>query len=1159
MTKKPTAAVHRTAISPASLLRGLAAALLLALLPVLIASLATIQAHAQAVSATLVGTVTDSTGASVPGAKITIQELSTGISRDTVSNESGNYTFPDLTPGTYSVVVAANGFKKETRSSIDVVVNTTTRVDLALQPGSATETVTVTTAPAILQTDRADVSTNLESHTLQTMPVSVNQNFQSLLTLVPGVGPPVFQHSQFFNAASSIQAEVNGQPREGNSFQIEGVDDDERTGLLQILIPPIQAIQTVDVSTSNYDAELGRAIGTVSNVIINSGTNQFHGMVTEYLQNSAFDARAYFNKSVGHLAYNYFGGGLGGPILKDKLFFYGDYFRSPDHEANSNILNIPPPQWFTPNAEGNIDLSGPLQANGKGQIYDPATGNPNGTGRTPFPNNQIPYNRVNPVSINLMKLLPAPNANLGTSTTTAANDYSVNLPFQKTTERYDIKIDYQITQKDHLSGRYNRQNINTFQAPAFGAAGGGPAQGAFAGTGTQGTYSTGLNYDRAFSSTLLTEARVGVAHYSNSATPTGYGTDYATQTGIPGVNISQFTSGQVGILMNDFSTNPLIGYSASLPWIRTETNIDVVNHWTKIVRNHTFKFGVDLRRIHDDLLQDQTFSPRGLFTFSETNTSVNQTGVATNIANQMASFLMDEPSQTGRDINTYFPAFRAWWFFAFAGDKWQVTPKLTMDLGLRWEFYPPATPAKSGGFSNYSPSTHSLVIAGLGSNPSNLGLDTRYTYFAPRVGFAYRATEQTVVRGGFGVSYTPFEDNTYAYNYPVRANNSYQQPNSYQPAVLADGVTAATFQAGFPAPVPVVIPSSGILDVTSSKSLLSQSYVEIPKSYHNPYVESWNVAVQQALPGQFSFQLSYVANHGVHIGSSQNINLAPALGLGSAGYPENIAFGRTAATNVYFVGYSSNYQSLQAQLNRRFANSLGMITSFTWGKGLGYQTGDDGALLFWLDQRHNYAPNDYDHRLNFEESLTYELPFGKGKRWVSSGVASYVIGGWKLGAIISIYSGLPFNVEASGANINTSGEQQMANLVGGYHVLHHIGTGHQWFDPTAFAQPAGCPKTGACPIEYGTTIGNVGRNAYYGPGYIQDNVSLFKTFPIKETLGFEFRADAFQLSNTPQFNSPNSTYGSTTFGQVTSTIGSGTGINGIGGGRALQFSGTLRF
>src|SRR5271170_1219714 len=411
MTKNQTDAIRRTAYSPAGSLKNIAAGLLAVLL-----LLAAPFAHGQAVSATLVGTVADATGAGVVGAKIAIQEQATGISRETVTNESGNYTFPNLTPGTYSVVVAATGFKKETRPSVDVVVNTTTRIDLDLQPGSASETVTVTGTPAIMQTDRADVSTNLESTTLQTMPVAVNQNFQSLLTLVPGVGPPVFQHSQFFNASSSIQAEVNGQPREGNSFQIEGIDDDERTGLLQILIPPIQAIQTVDVSTGNYEAELGRAIGTVSNVIINSGTNKFHGMATEYVQNSAFDARAYFNKGVGHVAYNYFGGGLGGPIIKDKLFFYGDYFRSPDHEANSNILSIPDPKWYTPNAQGNIDLSGPLSVNSSGvvvgQIYDPATGDSMGRNRTPFPNNQIPYSRVNQVSINLMKLLPAPNANL---------------------------------------------------------------------------------------------------------------------------------------------------------------------------------------------------------------------------------------------------------------------------------------------------------------------------------------------------------------------------------------------------------------------------------------------------------------------------------------------------------------------------------------------------------------------------------------------------------------------------------------------------------------------------------------------------------------------------------------------------------------------------
>ena len=709
------------------LLSAVLASLVLLLLPL---------ARGQAVSATLLGNVTDNTGAAVPNAAVQILESATGIARAGVTNESGNFTFPDLTPGTYSVSVQAPGFKKETRDNVDVVVNTATRVDLALTPGNVTESIEVTAAPAVMQTDRADVSANIEAHTLRSMPISVNQNFQSLLTLVPGVGPPVFQHSQFFNAASSIQTEVNGQPREGNSYQIEGVDDDERTGLLQIMIPPAQAIETVDVSTANYEAELGRAVGAVTNVIIRSGTNQFHGSASEYTQNSEFQARSYFNKGVGHLVYNYFGGGVGGPIIKDKLFFYGDYYRSPDHEANSNILTIPPPQWYTPNASGFIDLSGPLNTGtGKGQIFDPATGDATGAGRTPFPNNQIPISRVNPVSLSLMKLLPAPNNNIATSTTAPTNNFSINLPFQKTTTRYDIKIDYQITPKDHLSGRYNRDDITVFQAPAFGAAGGGAAQNAFAGTGTSGIYSTGINYDRAFSGTLLTEARIGVANYGNSAVPTGYGTDYATQTGIPGVNISQFTSGQVGIFMQDFTnstTNPFIGYSASLPWIRAETNIDGVNHWTKIIRNHTIKFGADIRRIHDDLLQDQTFSPRGAYTFAENNTGENH-GPQTNVANEMASFLLDSPMQVGRDVNTYFPAYRQWWFFAFAGDKWQVSPKLTADLGLRWEFYPPATPKSAGGFSNFDPATNTLVIAGKGSNPSDLGMQTRYTYFRTTV------------------------------------------------------------------------------------------------------------------------------------------------------------------------------------------------------------------------------------------------------------------------------------------------------------------------------------------------------------------------------------------------------------------------------------------
>ncbi|HLY43424.1 MAG TPA: TonB-dependent receptor [Terracidiphilus sp.] len=1125
----------------------------------------------QAVTATLVGTVTDHTGAIVPKASVSILEQATGITRVDTSNDSGNYTFPNLSPGIYTVTISASGFKKESRAGIDVAVNTTTRVDISLQPGDVTETVTVTGAPPIMETDRADVSTNLEAQTLSTMPVMVNQNFQSLLTLAPGVGPPVFQHSQFFNAASSIQTEVNGQPREGNSYQIEGVDDDERTGLLQIMIPPEQAIDTVDVATSNYEAELGRAIGTVSNVILKSGSNQFHGMATEYVQNSAADARAYFNPTVGHIAYNYFGGAVGGPIKRDKLFFFGDFFRSPDHEANSNVLTIPSPTWYTCSASGYIDLSGALASGGKGQIYDPNTGNSSGQGRTPYPNNQIPCTAgaaasqgtttyVDPVALNLMALLPAPNQNLATSAISAvSNDFSINLPFQKTTDRYDIKIDYQITPKNHLSYRYERENVTTFQAPAFGPAGGGPAQGAFAGTGTQKVYSTGLNYDRAFSSTLLTEARVGVAHYGNAANPTDYGSSDATTIGIPGVNISQFTSGQVGVFLSDFSGNPLVGYSASLPWVRGETNVDVVNHWTKIIRNHTFKFGADVRRIHDNLLQDQTYSPRGAIEFSESNTACNGCGTATNIGNQMASFLLDQPYLVGRDINTYFPRYRQWWIFAFGGDKWQVTPKLTLDLGLRWELYPPATPGTSQGFSNYDPSNNTLVIAGVGGNANNLGMKTKYDYFAPRVGFAYRISENTVVRGGFGISYTPFEDNTYAYNYPVRANNSYQQLNSYTPALLASG-SPFTFAGGFPGPVPVAIPSNGII-TADTPQLLAQAEFIIPVNYHNPYVDSWNVAIQQALPMQFNMQLNYVANHGSHIGAAQNINLGTALNQGASGYPLKIAYGKTAAANLYFLGFSSNYQSLQAQLNRHFTGNLGVTTSFTWGKGLGYQQDDDGGLLFWLDQRHNYAPNDFDHRLNFEESVVWVLPFGPHQRWLNSGPVASILGGWQLSGILSMYTGLPFNVTASGTSINTSGEQQMANNNGSFKKLKGIGAGHDWFDPTVFSQPAGC--TGAvgtpCPLVYGTSVGNVSRNQFYGPGYLQDNVSLFKIFKLRESWQLEGRVDAFQLSNTPQFSNPSTSITSGTFGQITSTVGSGTGINGIGGGRSLQLSGTLRF
>jgi hypothetical protein len=380
------------------------------------------------------------------------------------------------------------------------------------------------------------------------------------------------------------------------------------------------------------------------------------------------------------------------------------------------------------------------------------------------------------------------------------------------------------------------------------------------------------------------------------------------------------------------------------------------------------------------------------------------------------------------------------------------------------------------------------------------------------------------------------------------------------PAILSDGVTVATFQAGFPAPVPVVIPSNGIIPA-NTPLLKSQVYTYIPLNYKNPYAESWNLVVQQGFRGNVSLQLAYVANHGVDISGAPNINVPSTYGGGNASDPENIAFGRTAATNQYFMGFSSNYQSLQAQLNKRFSNSLAFTTGFTWGKAMGYIVGDDGTLLFWINKRRNYAPLDFDRTLNYEQSFTYELPFGKGHNMLNSGVGAVVLGGWQVSGIISVVSGLPFTVQTNGENLNTPGTAQTGQLTGVYHVTHAVGAGTHWFDPSAFSTPSGCPAAPTVCTPQNVGVGNTGRNAFRGPGYIQDNFSIFKSFNLYRETSIQARFDAFQLSNTPQFafntnnSNTNNCCTAASFGQITTTVGSGQGsVNGVGGGRTLQAS-----
>jgi len=1113
----------------------------------LFVAMAAVVGWSQAVNATLLGTVTDSTGAVVPNAKVTVTETQTGVAHTAQTNESGNWNVPNLPPGVYAVGVEATGFKKEARNGINLLVDTSTRIDVQLQPGAITETVEVTGAPPLLQTDTAATGEKIEQQVLANVPlVSSNRNFQSLLNLAPGVAPVQEQHSQFFNASSSLQTEVNGQMRQGNNFMIEGTDDNERTGLLQIYIPPIEAIQTVDVSLTNHDPEMGRASGAVVNVVLKSGTNDFHGGAYEFLQNSDFNARSFFNPSVGHLAYNYVGGNAGGAVKKNKMFLFGDYLKVMDHEANTNNVTIPPNPWRT----GDFSAAST-------PIYDPNTGNPlDGTGRTPFPGNQVPASQINPIATKLLGLLPGTNETYNIASPT--NNYFALLPYTKTTDSFDEKLDYNLSNNNRLSERFSYSRPVIYQAPLFGIAGGDGPGGAFMGTGSQNTYSGGLNYDRIVSPTLVAELRLGVSYYHNEALPTDYGSNDAANLGIPGVNISPFTSGMVGIQLNDGISQPMIGYSASLPWVRSEVNVDLVNTWTKTKGNHTIKWGFDLKRLRDNLLQGQTYSPRGLYYFGNEQTalctpiSTGSNGLATacnssklGVANDVASLLLDVPYQLGRDLNTYFPAYRQWEFFAFVGDKWQVSPKLTLDLGVRWEFYPPATPAFAGGFSNYNMNNNTLVLAGIGGNPSNLGMQTRYKYFAPRVGAAYRLTEKTVIRAGFGTSYTPFPDNTYAYNYPVRSNNFYGNVGDGFATTLLSNGQPATFQNGFPLPVPVSIPSNGI--IPAGGSLLSQSEFIINSNFKNPYTESWNIAVQQALPGHWTLDLAYVGLHGVDTVANINLNNPfSQLGGGTASEPLNILYGKTASATLYWAGYSSTYNGLQAKVDRRFGDLM-VTTSFAWQKAMDYQTGDDGNLIFLINQPRNYARADFDRTINYTQSYVYQLPWGVGRRWLRSGPAAYVLGNWQLSGVVSLLTGTPFYITASGSSLNTPGETQTANQVAPVQILHGINTGNQWFSTSSFAQPTG--------VNFGTT----GRNILSGPGLFALNLSLSKTFRIRERYGIELRCETFNFTNTPQFSNPQGSITSSSFGYVTSTLGSGTGVNGTGGGRAVQLGAKISF
>jgi hypothetical protein len=1083
--------------------------LTLLVLPVLIFQAAPLRG--QALYGTILGTIMDSSHAVVGGARVTVTEAETNFRRSESSNESGFFVFSNLDPGTYRVEVEHPGFRKVVRTNIGLTPNTTIRADVELTPGEVTEIVDVTAEAPLLQTDRADTGGKIEGAQLQ-MPMLHNRNYQGLLMLVPGVQKSYRSNSAFFNSQEHLQSVVNGLDQR-NNYLIEGIDNNVEN--LTGIIPPPDAIATVDVSTTNYDPEFGRAGGAVTNVTLKSGSNDFHGSAFEYLRNARLQARNVFASSVPHTVYNQFGGAGGGRIIRDKLFVFGDYQGSRDINGATNLPTIP----TLPFRQGDLNASTTT-------IYDPATGNADGTGRAPFSDKQIPLSRISPIAQKILAFLPAPTR------PGLVTNFEKGTSQVKNIDQFDIKVDYVATASDRLFVRYSYQTANVADPGLYGPNGGiygGPHNGGFSGTGPSRNQSPGLNYTHIFSPTLITEFRFGIVRNRNEAINQDHGLTTSKDIGIPGVNLDAWSSGLTEIRVDGYDA-PLVGFVNSLPWRRSVTNFNTVNNWTKTKGTQVIKWGADIRRERQDIIQTQVFNPRGRFTFTAGPTALNG-NPATSFGNSFAAFLLDQPNQIGRDLAIIFPARRNTIYNLYFQDKWQITQKLTVDMGLRWEYWPSSTPHYPGGFSNYNPFNNTLELAGVGSIPNDQGIENQKKSFAPRLGMAYRLDQKTVLRGGYGISY--LVRNTNVYNFPVSQANQLIPANSF--------VAAGSLATGAPPPSPVQLPSSGVI-----VNPPNQSYVYIPKDLPQGYVQSWNMAVQRALPSNFSMELAFVGNHGVNVPTSNNININASLipGSGAAGRPENKLFGRTADTNEPYNAHTY-YDSLQAKLNRKFSNGFMLTTSYAFGKAIDFNATTSGGNFNNINFRANRGRADWDRRHVFTQNYVYELPFGQGKRYAQSGPAKWLLGGWQLNGLWTLESGLPLDISVSSASLNAPGNINRPNVNATPQVFGAVGPGQKYFDTGAFSAPL--PNT----------FGNVGRNVLHGPHVFEIDFSIFRKFRITERMNMEFRGESFNLSNTPLFDRPNTNFSDAAFGQVTTARG--TQSVQVNENRSIQFSLRLMF
>ena len=1036
---------------------------------------------AQVDTGVLSGTIFDNTDAVVPGVKVALTNIGTNYSLELETNAAGLYVSPPLPPGKYRIDVSLEGFQAAAKE-IQLNLSERLAVDFTLQLGVVTETVTVEALGAVLQTETTTLSTLRTEREVKDLP-NIGRIFTEVMRYSPGVAPPRTQSQglAISETRGSTSQSVNGVSFRDNNFLIDGIQNNSNhQGFGVMNFPEIEALEQYRVETSAPDARFGRTGGTL-NVGYKSGTNKFHGVLFEFVRNDNLDARNFFNKGAkAPLRQNQFGGTLGGPLgRKDgKTFFFISYEGRRIRRGTTFLRSVP-----TSAMKGG-DFR---EVAGKNLIFDPLTTRPNPEGegniRDAFPNSLIPAARFSQPGHMILNRYPEPNlpglaANLEHAPGVTGD-----------TDQGTVKVDREFSAGSRGFVRYTQGRADYVNPRELG-----PEATPFTKRPAP-TIQGVISYTHILNPRTIVQGRVGASRQDLASLVLSDGRNLSDEFGIPNVNVNEFTTGLPYIVVAGF---PIIGDPPFNPAIIAMNNYQFSTNADMTRGNHSLKVGFDWVRRQTNIFQAPR--PRSEYRFSTIYTSNPASRGGTGFG--AAELLLGKPQRIVLNGVDGTRGLRRTDWAWYIQDDWKVTPRLTLNFGLRYDLSPHYPHYEVfDRFAQFDIDAATNVPVGEGRFDTRSGIEADRNNFGPRLGLAYRIRNTTVVRAAYGLYYffMPFHLNESLGSNPPFYTNS----------------TVDNDQGDFEG-------ARGLSDGplrTSDPDAPGQNRTGIHPDWVVPYTQQWNLAIQQQLPGQQQLTVAYVATKGTHV--RQRANLNQALPGGGPITPRR-RWPQHARVNIFQSRGNSIYHSLQANLVKRFAQGVHYQLAYTWSHLI-----DDGQVIGinnvpFNDITRLRGNGSTDIRHMVRSTFGYELPFGQGKRFLSNAhpVADKILGGWEVVGALSFYGGIPFSVIAARNSLNI-GEGSYADRLADGNLSSGQQSLQRWFDVDAFTDPGF------------REWGNSGRNVIYGPGTKQMDFSAFKNIPVGEGKLLQFRAEFFNLTNTPQFNRPNFRLGNPRTGRIT--------------------------